>query len=90
MPYTIVGDRTWSDHDVSADVYLDDGGWAGVMGRVNDTGTGSGCVPKGYYVRLAADGACSLYVSTQAPIAIAGSLLRRDGSAASPADGGTI
>jgi galactosylceramidase len=75
LPYTIIGDRFWSDYDVSADVYLDDGGWAGVMGRVNDTGTGYGCAPKGYYVRLAADGACSLYVSTQAPSAVAGNLL---------------
>ena len=75
MPYTIVGDRAWSDYEVSADVYLDDGGWAGVMGRVNDTGTGYGCAPKGYYVRLAADGGCSLYVSTQAPSAVAGNLL---------------
>ena len=75
MPYTIIGDRNWSDYEVSADIYLDDGGWAGVMGRVNDTGTGYGCAPKGYYIRLAADGACSLYVSTQSPSAAAGTLL---------------
>jgi len=75
MPYTIIGDRNWSDYEVSADVYLDDGGWAGVMGRLNDTGTGYGCAPKGYYMRLAADGTCALYVSTQTPSAIAGNLL---------------
>jgi galactosylceramidase len=60
MPYTIIGDQNWTDYEVSADVYLDDGGWAGVMGRVNNVGTGYGCVPKGYYLRLAADGACTL------------------------------
>jgi galactosylceramidase len=75
MPYTIIGDRNWSDYEVRADIYLDDGGWAGVMGRLNDTGSGYGCAPKGYYVRLAADGVCSLYVSTQAPAAVAGNLL---------------
>jgi galactosylceramidase len=75
MPYTIIGDRNWSDYDVSADLYLDDGGWAGVMGRVNDTGPGWGSAPRGYYTRLAADGTCSLYVSTQDPAAAAGTVL---------------
>ena len=41
-------------------MYLDNGGWAGVMGRINNVGDGYGCVPKGYYLRLAADGTCSL------------------------------
>ena len=59
-PYTIIGDRDWQDYDVSADVYLDNGGWAGVMGRVNNVGDGYGCAPKGYYLRLAADGTCTL------------------------------
>jgi galactosylceramidase len=35
MPYTIIGDEHWQDYEVSADVYLDDGGWAGLMGRVD-------------------------------------------------------
>jgi galactosylceramidase len=60
MPYTIIGDEHWQDYEVSADVYLDNGGWAGVMGRVNNVGDGYGCAPKGYYLRLAADGACTL------------------------------
>lgn len=64
MPYTILGDRDWTDYEVSADIYLDDGGWAGVMGRVNNVGGGYGCIAKGYYLRLGADGACSLHVST--------------------------
>ena len=52
--------ENWQDYEVSADIYLDDGGWAGVMGRVNNVGNGYGCVPKGYYLRLAADGNCAL------------------------------
>ena len=60
MPYTIIGDEHWQDYEVSADIYLDDGGWAGVMGRVNNVGDGYGCAPKGYYLRLAADGAYAL------------------------------
>jgi galactosylceramidase len=60
MPYTIIGDEHWQDYEVSADVYLDNGGWAGVMGRVNNVGDGYGCAPKGYYFRLAADGTCNL------------------------------
>jgi galactosylceramidase len=66
MPYTIIGDEHWQDYEVSADIYLDDGGWAGVMGRVNNVGTGYGCVPKGYYLRLAVNGSCALYATTQA------------------------
>jgi galactosylceramidase len=62
MPYTIIGDNHWQDYEVSADIYLNDGGWAGVMGRVNNVGDGYGCAPKGYYLRLAADGACTLVV----------------------------
>jgi galactosylceramidase len=59
-PYTIIGDDQWHDYEVSADIYLDGGGWAGVMGRVNNVGDGYGCAPKGYYLRLAADGAYTL------------------------------
>jgi galactosylceramidase len=65
MPYTIIGDRNWIDYEVSADVCLTNGGWAGVMGRVNGTGTGYGCKPNGYYMNLSSDGTCSLYVSQQ-------------------------
>lgn len=63
MPYTILGDRNWKDYEVSSDVYLNNEGWAGVMGRVSATGAGYGCKPDGYYLRLSADGTCSLYVS---------------------------
>lgn len=46
-------------------IYLDNGGSAGVMGRITNVGTGYGCVPKGYYFNVAADGTCSLFISTQ-------------------------
>ncbi len=65
MPYTIIGDQKWHDYEVSADVYLTNGGSAGVMGRVNNVGEGYGCIPKAYYFRLAVDGRCGLYASTQ-------------------------
>ena len=65
MPYTILGDHNWKDYEVSADVYLNNDGWAGVMGRVCATGTGYGCKPSGYYMSLSVDGTCSLFVSKQ-------------------------
>ncbi|HEY1686424.1 MAG TPA: hypothetical protein VGG19_16790 [Tepidisphaeraceae bacterium] len=64
MPYTVMGDDHWSDYEVSADIYLDDGGWAGVMGRVNNTGNGWDGNPNGYYARLYADGGCALYLAS--------------------------
>jgi galactosylceramidase len=65
LPYTIIGNEHWHDYEVSADVLLDNGGWAGVMGRVNNVGWGWGSVPKGYYLRLSEDGRCALLASTQ-------------------------
>ena len=65
MPYTIVGDRNWKDYEVLADVFLNNEGWAGIMGRVIGTGNGYGCKPNGYFMSLSADGTCSLYVSKQ-------------------------
>jgi len=64
-PYTIIGDKNWKDYEISADVYLDNGGWVGIMGRVNNTGGGYGCNPAGYYLRMDIDGTCSLYKATQ-------------------------
>ena len=65
MPYTILGDRNWKDYEVSVDIYLNNEGWAGIMGRITGTGTGYGCKPDGYYMSVSADGACSLFVSKQ-------------------------
>lgn len=66
LPYTILGDRNWQNYTVSADIYLDGGGAAGVMGRVNDVGSGYGCVPKGYYLKISEDGHFGFYVMRQA------------------------
>jgi len=62
MPYTILGDEGWQDYEVSADVYLDQGESAAVMGRINHVGTGYGSVPKGYFLELGQDGECRLVV----------------------------
>jgi galactosylceramidase len=64
MPYTILGDSQWTDYEVSADIFVDNGGWAGLMGRVSNTGNGWDCDPDGYYARLYSDGGCSLYLAS--------------------------
>ena len=63
LPYTILGDDQWRDYEVSAVVYLNPGDTAGIMGRINDVGTGYGFIPKGYFVSLDADGLCRLVVA---------------------------
>lgn len=63
-PYTVLGDARWTDYQVSADISFDDGGWAGVMGRVCLTGNGWDNDPNGYYARLDADGACSIVLAS--------------------------
>jgi len=62
QPYTILGDDQWQDYEISADVYLNPGDSAAVMGRVNDVGTGYGSIPKGYFLELGDDGKCRLVV----------------------------
>jgi galactosylceramidase len=64
MPYTVIGDSKWTDYEVSADIFFQSGGWAGVMGRVNNTGNGWDGNPNGYYARLYPDGGCALYVAS--------------------------
>jgi galactosylceramidase len=64
-PYTILGDEHWTNYEVSADISFDNGGWAGVMGRVNATGNGWDGDPNGYYARLDADGTCAIYIASQ-------------------------
>ena len=64
-PYTVLGDAQWTDYEVSADVFFDNGGWAGVMGRGNNTGNGWDGNPNGYYARLNADGSCALYIANE-------------------------
>lgn len=60
MPYTVLGDDQWQDYEVSADVYLNPGDSAGIMGRVNNVGPGFRSVPRGYYLILGDDGQCHL------------------------------
>ncbi|HEY5569932.1 MAG TPA: galactosylceramidase [Bacteroidales bacterium] len=62
LPYTILGDEKWNDYEVSADVFLTPGDSVGVMGRVNDVGSGFGFIPKGYILQLGYDGQCRLSV----------------------------
>lgn len=50
--YTILGDAAWTDYEVSADVYLNPGDEAGVMGRLCDVGSGYGIWAKGYYMKM--------------------------------------
>lgn len=61
-PYTIIGDDQWSDYEVSADIYLNPGEVAGVMGRINHVGTGYGFIPKGYVLQLNSAGELELTV----------------------------
>lgn len=60
--YSIIGDYAWTDYEVSVDLYLNPGDAAGIMGRVNDVGSGYGIIPKGYYLQLDDDGQCKLVV----------------------------
>lgn len=60
--YSIIGDSAWTNYDVSADLWLNPGDAAGIMGRINDVGSGYGIIPKGYYLQLSDDGQCKLVV----------------------------
>lgn len=62
QPYTIIGDRAWTDYDTSVDVRLADGDRAAVLARVNHVGTGYGFVPQCYLFEVASDGSCRLGV----------------------------
>ena len=61
--YTIVGDSAWIDYEVRADVWLNPGDEAAVMGRLCDVGSGYGIWAKGYYLKLDDRGTVSLVVS---------------------------
>lgn len=61
--YTILGDVDWKDYEVSADVWLNPGDEAGVMGRVYNVGIGYGVWVKGYYMKIDEMGNCSLIKS---------------------------
>lgn len=63
LPYTILGNENWTDYEVSADVYLNAGDSAAIMGRINHVGTGYGSIPKCYYLQLSEGGECRLVIS---------------------------
>jgi len=65
MPYTIFGHSAWNDYEVNADVFIEKEGSAGIMGRVNATGTGYGSQPNAYYLTLSEHGNLNLYVVTE-------------------------
>ncbi len=48
---------------MSADIYLKDGESGGVLGRLNDVGSGYGTAPKGYILEMNDRGLCRLIVS---------------------------
>lgn len=62
LPYTIIGDDSWTDYEASVSVRLAAGESAALMGRVCHVGTGYGFIPKGYFLELSADGNCRLVV----------------------------
>lgn len=61
--YTILGDADWQDYEVSADVYLNPGDEAGVMGRICDVGSGYGIWAKGYYLKMDDKGKVTLILT---------------------------
>ena len=65
--YTILGDSAWRDYEISADVYLNPGDEAGVMGRLCDVGSGYGVWAKGYYLKLDDQGNCTLILTRGKP-----------------------
>ena len=61
--YTILGDAAWEDYEISADIYLNPGDEAGVMGRLCDVGSGYGVWAKGYYLKLDEHGKVTLILT---------------------------
>ena len=61
--YTILGDVEWRDYEISADVYLNPGDQAGVMGRLCDVGSGYGIWAKGYYLKMDDKGKVTLILT---------------------------
>lgn len=61
--YSIIGDREWTDYEVSANVWLKKGDTAGLMGRIEHVGWGYGIIPKGYYMDIDDQGNCQIVIS---------------------------
>ncbi|MGC4102412.1 galactocerebrosidase [Ferruginibacter sp.] len=75
LPYTIIGDSAWNNYDVKANVFIENEGKAGVMGRVTGTGEGFGCKASGYYMLLSDSGEVALYIINMKEKKSAGRLL---------------
>ena len=75
QPYTIFGDTIWSDYEFMADIYIENSGTVGLMGRLNGTGYGYGGNPDGYYITVSSNGKCDMYVITQKDTTHQGKLL---------------
>jgi hypothetical protein len=52
QPYSIIGDRSWRDYEVSADVYLETDGFVALFGRLGKMASVVVPTPKGYSLRL--------------------------------------
>ncbi|HEX3627877.1 MAG TPA: lamin tail domain-containing protein [Verrucomicrobiae bacterium] len=53
LPYSLIGDASWTDYDVSADVLVEtNGGLAFLMGRVRDVPGFTDPLPRGYWFAL--------------------------------------
>lgn len=65
-PYTLLGDATWSDYEVSVDALIEtNGGFVSVMGRTGKMHGFSEAVPNGYWLVLNnAKGQWQLYASS--------------------------
>jgi hypothetical protein len=57
----MLGDVNWTNYEVSADVYFDNGGWAGVIGRMSGL---NGNICQCYYLKLNPAGTWALYATT--------------------------
>ena len=61
--YTIIGDRNWTDYEISTNVFLNPGDEAGIMGRLCDVGSGYGVWAKGYYLKMDEQGRVELILT---------------------------
>jgi len=53
QPYTLIGDASWQNYDVSADILIEtNSGMAFVMGRVGSLPGFSDALPRGYWLAL--------------------------------------
>ncbi len=51
-PYSLMGDSTWTDYDVSTDVWLNTNEWVYIWGRVSSVPAWSSATPTGYWLAV--------------------------------------